>query len=523
MPMPESIQNPLPRGRVAIFDADLVGEYEDYLNLQGYGALEANRMARAARHFLIWLDGENIALGAIDGRVLIRFFDHRCACPSPVGSPGRYKRDARPTRLVKRGVRRFIWFLEVLGRLANPGEIQLGYRLLDRFVKDRLEEGYALTYITGFRSSVRHFVFWLHLSRIPFIELSADVLERFAMHDCMCPCVNPTANRTRFSRNVVRSATQFSEFVAESGLAPNFNQVCERASPVDLIEFRNSLKDERGLADRTIGTYLPIVSKFLKILGTNPELYDAEKIRAAFSSHCRGFGPASAQRIATAVRTYLRFAVVTGRCRPGLDQAVPKGARWAKSSLPRYISADSVESVIASCNSSRPIDLRDRCILLFLARLGLRAGDVVGLRLNDLDWNKSVFRVSGKSRQISRLPLPQDVGDALLTYLEHARPRVNESRVFLRIIAPYRPLNGTSAINHIVRRALRRARVVAPAGVCSHVFRHSVATNLLRTGTSMEAIGAVLRHRAPESTELYAKVDVRMLDGIARPWIGDTP
>ena len=168
-----------------------------------------------------------------------------------------------------------------------------------------------------------------------------------------------------------------------------------------------------------------------------------------------------------------------------------------------------------------PIDLRDRAALLLLARLGLRAGDVCGLRLDDFDWVAGAVHVCGKSRRSVRLPLPQDVGDAVLAYIENGRPTAAEDRLFLRSKAPYRPFTASSSISYIVARALRRAGVEDPPSKGASLLRHSAATTMLRAGATLQAVGAVLRHRSLDMTAHYAKVDVNMLETIAQPWPGE--
>jgi integrase len=153
-----------------------------------------------------------------------------------------------------------------------------------------------------------------------------------------------------------------------------------------------------------------------------------------------------------------------------------------------------------------------------LARLGLRAGDVCQLGLSDIDWRNARLRVDGKNRRAAQLPLPQDAGDAMLAYIEQARPPAREDHVFLRVHAPFRSLK-PSAIACLVTRARTRAGVEGvPTG--SHVFRHSLATSMVRAGCSLEQVGAILRHRSPDTTAIYAKTDIDMLARVAQPWPG---
>lgn len=192
--------------------------------------------------------------------------------------------------------------------------------------------------------------------------------------------------------------------------------------------------------------------------------------------------------------------------------------------MPRYIAADDIERLIAACDPSSAAGARDRAVILLLARLGLRAGDVRELRLADIDWSQARLRVVGKGRCETWLPLPQDAGDAVLHYLEDSRPRIEDEHVFLRVHAPFGPLPSSGPISKLVRRAIQRAGVEAPS-MGAHVLRHSAATAMLRQGSSLDIIGAVLRHRCVESTAHYAKVDVALLRMVAQPWPvdGDLP
>ncbi len=218
----------------------------------------------------------------------------------------------------------------------------------------------------------------------------------------------------------------------------------------------------------------------------------------------------------TALRGYLRFLAVRGLCRPGLDRAIPTVPQWRLSALPRYLSTPDVERVIASCDLTKSHGIRDKAILLLLARLGLRAGDIWRMRLHDIAWDEGALRVRGKGRREICLPLPQDAGDALLDYLDRARPTVPRDEIFLRSSAPYRPFAGSCAISDIVHLALARAGITNAPFRGAGLLRHSAATSM--AGASLEAIGTILRHRSADTTVHYAKVDITMLRHLAQPW-----
>jgi len=200
-----------------------------------------------------------------------------------------------------------------------------------------------------------------------------------------------------------------------------------------------------------------------------------------------------------------------------LSQAVPGYARWRLADLPRYLSTEQVNRLIAACDGEGIARRRDRAIVLLLARLGLRTGDVAQLRLDEIEWETGSLRVSGKSRYEVRLPLPQDVGDAIAAYLACRPSTCQCDHVFLRNIAPFRPFRRGDGVSSVVRRLMQRANIVAPVKG-AHVLRHTAATEMLRHGVPLEKIGLVLRHRGIDTTAHYAKVDVTLLKQIAQPW-----
>jgi site-specific recombinase XerD len=221
-----------------------------------------------------------------------------------------------------------------------------------------------------------------------------------------------------------------------------------------------------------------------------------------------------AKLLGTALRSLFRFLFREQVTHMDLTPAVLSVANWRYSSVPRHLDATQVERVIAGV-SSEP---RDHAIVLLLARLGLRALEVVMLELSDIDWRAAEITVPGKGAVRDRLPLPSDVGHALATYLRDTRPRSSCRRVFLCSRAPYGAFSGSSVVSTVVARALRRAGIDDPPSHGAHLLRHSLATTLLTVGASMSEIGEVLRHRSPTTTEIYAKVDLAGLRTLAQSW-----
>ena len=221
--------------------------------------------------------------------------------------------------------------------------------------------------------------------------------------------------------------------------------------------------------------------------------------------------------VVTALRSFLRFLLQRGAIRTDLARMLPGVASWRLSHLPKSLPPEQVEQLLACCDRSTSSGKRDYAILLLLARLGLRGGEVLAMTLDDLDWECGEMVVLGKGQRLERLPLPADVGVALACYLCDVRPVCATRRLFIRMKAPQQGLAGPVAICCIVRRALRRAGL-DPELKGAHLLRHSLATNLLRRGASLSEIGQLLRHRQPTTTQIYAKVDIAALRGIALPW-----
>jgi integrase len=290
-------------------------------------------------------------------------------------------------------------------------------------------------------------------------------------------------------------------------------------TPELVTGFCEWMRRQRGVTDTTARHYRRVAIALMGCLGDDPARYEAGALRAAVRDVTGEHGAGMAKHVATVARAFLRYLAVEGRCRAGLEAAILPVASWSLASLPRYVSAEAVQQIIDACPPYRQDGTRDRAILLLLARLGLRGGDIVRMRLSDLDWADARVRVAGKGRREVRLPLPQEVGDAIVAYLRGRRPVAACDRVFLRSRAPWRPLGSSSSVSCIVRRAIERTGVSAPTRG-AHLLRHSAATAMLREGVSLPSIGIVLRHRSVETTALYAKVDVELLRAVAQPWLG---
>ena len=287
--------------------------------------------------------------------------------------------------------------------------------------------------------------------------------------------------------------------------------------PTLIADFEVWMVTYRAVRQRTMRkSYRPVLRRLLTYLGDEPETYTASAIRAFILEWAEQAGRERVVTRLSAIRMFLRYLSTIGRCPPGLAGAVPRLAPWRQTQLPRWIRPEEVEQFVDSCDLSKPAGVRDLSLLLLLARLGLRAVDVARLHLDDIDWASARIWVCGKTPRKEALPLPQDVGDALLAYLVDGRPVVPSNSVFVGARAPHAPLSAES-VAAVVVRAARRADISIPE-VGSHVLRHSLATALLTEGMSLAGIGAVLRHSSLDTTRIYAKVDLATLRMVTRPW-----
>lgn len=286
--------------------------------------------------------------------------------------------------------------------------------------------------------------------------------------------------------------------------------------------YRQYLRAERGLCATTIDNYLMVFDQFLRErLGEARSVgsLTAVDVSAFVRGHARDRGPATAKMMVTALRALFRFLFHRGELAVDLSAAVPTIPDWRLATIPKAIAPDEVERVLRACNVTTATGRRDRAVLLLLARLGLRAGEVVALELDDLDWRASEITIRGKKGlRHDRFPLPADVGQALATYLRRDRPASASRRVFLCMRAPRRVFASRSVVTTIVRRAVARAGLAPPVRG-AHLLRHSLATRMLRHGASFAEIGQVLRHRAAQTTEIYAKVDLDRLRAVVQPWL----
>lgn len=329
----------------------------------------------------------------------------------------------------------------------------------------------------------------------------------------------------------LRRAQGRKEWISRRGIEPLLRYLRGRGvvpvpAPVEpqtqperlLAAYRDYLARERGLTPATIATYLAVARRFLAAPAC-PAPADLAALRGAdvlafvtrdLRTRRRGSAPA----VATGVRALLRFLFLDGRIAQPLAEVVPRVAHWRLRPVPPRLAPDHLARLLDGCDRHTADGLRAWAICTLLARLGLRAGEVAGLTLRDIDWRRGVLTVHGKGPRQETLPLPADVGQALVAWLQHGRPRDAQSAVFTRLRAPHRPLT-SAGVSHVVAAACRHADLEP---FHAHRLRHAAATQMLDAGASLEEIGQVLRHRRYMTTAIYAKVTQAALGLVARPW-----
>ena len=289
---------------------------------------------------------------------------------------------------------------------------------------------------------------------------------------------------------------------------------------VILCSYEQHLLLGRKLSSATIFNYLSFARRFLVERFSNGPLLFKEIETSDISDFVlrRGtMGVGTAQIMTTAFRSFFRYLFQKGELQADLAACVPAVADWRLSTVPKYVTPEEVEQVLKACNRNTAIGRRDYAVLLLVARLGLRAGEIVAFQLEDINWRAGEILVRGKGLLHDRMPLPPDVGQALASYLRRDRPACRTRRVFICTKAPRRGFANPSTLSTIVRRALARADLHPPLKG-AHLLRHSLATSMLRSGATMSEIAEILRHRALNTTEIYAKVDFQGLRSLAHPW-----
>jgi site-specific recombinase XerD len=384
---------------------------------------------------------------------------------------------------------------------------------VDGFASQLAQKGYVPNTVRAKCAVLADLSRWLERRQLTLAALDDARLRQFQA---------TRRRRNKAQRGDPATGQQLLEYLRDRNhIATAAQKIDQTAAACITRDFDQFLHSERGLSRSTLESYLPIVRCFLderfghkalsleQLQPQNLHDFVLREIQRVSRSH--------GKRVVTALRSFLRFLLQRGSIQTDLARTLPGVANWRLSHLPKALPPEQVERLLAGCDRNSPTGKRDYAILLLLARLGLRGGEVLAITLEDLDWERGEIIVRGKGQRLERLPLPADVGEALACYVCDVRPACASRRVFIRMKAPRRGLAGPVAICCIVRRALQRVGL-DPEFKGAHLLRHSLATNLLHRGASLGEIGQLLRHRQPTTTQIYAKVDIAALRGIALPW-----
>ena len=373
--------------------------------------------------------------------------------------------------------------------------------------------GYKRSVARGLIRGLERFAHWAKQKSLDLGKLDSDTVARYHRY---LTTIGRRKHRCGKQTEDVTASRRLLNFLRERGDVP----VCQRRSDCSESrwpeQFREWMLKHRGVGMATLAAYTPVVEALISALGETPEAYRAHDIRTFVLEQTQRHGISKASQVVTATRMFLRFLAATKKA-ANLVSSVPRIPSWKLSSLRPILAAVDIDKLIAACDDRTDTALRDRAIILLGSRLGLRAGDIAALMLGDLDWREAYLKVSGKSLREDWLPIPQDVGEAILDYLERERTSVAEQHVFVKAVAPHGAMS-SALVSSVVRRAMERAGIEdAPArGV--HVLRHSAATGMLRAGATLHQIGLVLRHKSIETTYHYAKADLDLLQMVAAPW-----
>jgi len=356
---------------------------------------------------------------------------------------------------------------------------------------------------------------WLYQQRLQVTDITKPTIHRYMRF---------RHQRFRPRRDDASILSRLLHLLHTQGILPK-----ETVRPPDNLrhrvehDFDRYLSEERGLSVATRINYQLFIQRFLSAqFGDRSVRFadlNANDVIRFVRNEAARLSPKRAGLMVSALRSFFRYLRHRGDIATDLAACVPAIANWQFSALPKFLQPDQVQQVLNQCDRRTAQGRRDYAILLLLARLGLRACEIVGLTLDDIHWQAGEISIQGKGNRSALLPLPTDVGQAIAAYLEKDRPACSTRRVFIRMKAPRRGFANSEAISTIVARTLKRAGIDSPH-TGAHLFRHTLATQMLRQGAALADIALLLRHRSLNTTTLYAKVNLTALRALAQPWPG---
>jgi len=386
---------------------------------------------------------------------------------------------------------------------------------LDSFAKSLDEQGFKRHLLSRQIRVTANFSKWLQAEEVAARDVTDEHVRRFFEN---------SARQQSVRRGEFATLRRLMDFLGQLGVIHPLPEHEEATAIQQTVSaFAAYLRQERALSEKTLIQYCPFIERFLS------ERFDHGPVEFAalragdvigfVKRRAASFSPARAKAATTALRSFFRYLRHCGATQLDLAAAVPTVPNWSMTGIPRAIAPEHVQAVFAHCPRDTPLGRRDYAILILLARLGLRSGEIVALTLDSIDWEAGSIAVAGKGNQAACLPMPTEVGEAIADYLRHGRPVSSSRALFLRVCAPIRGLGAAQTVGTIAGAAIKRAGIeTLHRG--SHQFRHALAADMLRHGATLTEIGAVLRHRHAKTTGIYAKVDFAALRPLSLPWPG---
>ncbi len=406
---------------------------------------------------------------------------------------------------------------DYLGRSRLLGRLKTGpYGQHVKHLATRLvDEGHTRQSTRRYLSVISGLLGWLARRRCELADLDENMVERYLRYRARRQIIQPV-DRAVLKRwlSVLRD---------EGAIAP---MALPKLTVHDQIlqEFEDYLRTERGLGAGSIAHHRTVVRRFLQEIGPagadDVGKINQESVIRYVERHVRDHGPDTGKTMCQSLRAFLRYLHHRGLIPLALAGCVPSVRRWKLATLPTYLSAAQVRQALDSCDQATALGRRNYAILMILAKLGLRASEVATLTLDDIDWRAGEMHIRAKGRQRARMPMPPDVGAAIVAYLRNGRPKLSCRQLFVRTSAPHVGFASSTTITGIAKTALDRAGIKGCAHRGAHVFRHTLATELLRAGASLSEIGQLLGHRSHDTTRIYAKVDIEALRTLDLPWPG---
>jgi len=400
--------------------------------------------------------------------------------------------------------------IRLFRRLKNGPHGQLVERYATRLVEERFSgrvTRQCLNVVSGLLE-------WIAIRRWKLADIDDHTVERYLQYRARKQSIQP-GDRAALRRWV--SVLRDEGAIAPAAMPP--------LTPQDRIvkKFEGYLRTERGLAPRSIVSHLLTIRRFLHEVCLTSD--DLGKISQAtvigyIERHARDWSPSAGRAMCSSLRAFLRYLHHRGLNPHMLAGCVPSIRRWKHATVPTHLSATQVQKVLDGCDRTTATGRRDYAILMILAKLGLRAGEVTTLTLDDIDWRAGEMQVCRKGRKWTRMPIPPDVGAAVVAYLRKGRPKSSCRRLFVRTRAPHVGFASHHAFTQIAKSALDRAGITGCTHRGAHIFRRSLATQLLRSGATLTEIGQVLGHESHDTTRIYAKVDIEALRPLSLPWPG---